>query len=120
MLKKIGAVIIVIIVMGVGYNLLRQMVDALQSGKRLDEAAERLVSLQRRNLELKKRLAEVSSINFIEDQARNKLNLSRAGETVMVIPKSEIERVLGLNKKLPEIKLPNWQGWLKLLWRDPI
>ena len=83
----------------------------------MDNEAEKLTLLQRRNEELKKKLVEVGSLQFIEQQARDKLSLARPGETIMVIPQSEIDKVLGAQKEVQKIVEPYWQGWLRLFWR---
>lgn len=114
--RKLIIVGVGIAVLAVLYSLGRQISDAMLAGNRLDQAASELSQLQKKNNELQGRLKEVQTIGFIEKEARDKLNLSRNGETVVVIPDSEISRVLGLSSKVEEIKLPNWQGWLKLFF----
>lgn len=116
--RKIIFILFFIILLGLFYALGSQIYDSLQSGKRLDMETEKLIKLQKRNSELKNKLAEVQSIGFIEKEARNKLNLAREGETVIIISQKEIDKVLGLEKKqTEEIKIPNWQGWLRLFWK---
>ncbi len=99
------------------YGLFHQILGSLEAGNRLDREVNKLTELQKKNSELKKNLELVKTPQFIEEQARDKLNYTRAGETIIIIPESEIQRVLGLEKKPIEIKIPNWQGWLKLFVR---
>lgn len=117
MIRKVAQFFILAVVLILFYGLSNQIYHALRAGKRLDEAASKLANLQRNNNELKKKLAEADSLTFIETQARDKLNLSRPGDTVIVIPQKEIDKVLGLQESSTEVKLPNWQGWLKLIWK---
>ncbi len=114
MTRYIGLFIIVMVVGLILLGLGKQIGTALQAGKRLDTAAQQVDLLQQQNRQLKQKLAEVQKYNFIEQIARNKLNMGKPGETVVVIPEKAINQVLGAQKTLPEIKLPNWQGWLKL------
>ena len=114
MIKKIIIISVFLLIIGLVYSFGKQIYSSLEAGKRLDTEAERLTFLQQRNEDLKKKLGEVGSLQFIEAQARDKLSLSRAGETVMVIPQSEIDKVLGAQKEVEKVVLPYWQGWLKL------
>lgn len=96
------------------FGLSKQIHDALESGKRLDVAVEQVNKLQETNRMLEKRLEKVKSYDFIEEVARNKLNLVRDGETVVIIDQKSLENVLAQGKTAPVSKIPNWQGWLKL------
>lgn len=114
MIKKIIFVLGVVLVIGMIYSFGKQIYGSLEAGKRLDNEAEKLTLLQKRNEELKKKLTEVGSLQFIEQQARDKLSLARPGEAVMVIPQAEIDKVLGVQQEVQKVIEPYWQGWLKL------
>ncbi len=119
LLKKVRnwrLIIVILVVLILSYNILAQTFNTLKSESRLAEATNELNRLQRQNQELKKRLTEVKSPEFIEQQARDKLGLAKSGETVVIIPDKEIEKVLGVNTEVEEVKLPNWQGWLRLFF----
>lgn len=115
-MRKVTIFILVLGMIAFLYSLVNQIYSSIQAGKRLDDAAEELVRLQNKNSELKKKLVEVLSLEFVEKQARNKLNLARPGETIVIISQKEIDRVLGLNQVAAESRLPNWQAWLKLFF----
>lgn len=117
MLKKLFLCLILVVFTVLIYSFSRQIYDSLKSGSRLDESADKLSRLQKQNSDLKKRLVEVESLQYIESQARDKLNQTRFNETLMIIAQKEIDQVLGLDKKASELKIPNWQGWLKLFWK---
>jgi len=53
---------------------------------------------------------------FIEQQARNELNMVLPNETVVIIPEEELEKTVNLYKKVEPPKVPNYLKWLKLLW----
>ncbi len=59
-------------------------------------------------------MALSQSQDEVEKIARDKLNMGKPGETVVVIPEELITKVIEDNKPKIEPKLPNWQGWLKL------
>lgn len=117
MLRKVALAAVIILFLAVTYNLGRQIYQSLGVDSRLKMETDSLLQLQKKNSELKKKLAEVGSMEFVERQARDKLNLSRPNETIMIIPEGEINKVLGAEiiKKIEEI--PNWLGWLRLFWK---
>lgn len=116
MIKKLGFVAIFIIGLIFVYNLFGQILTTLKSGDRLQDATERLHKVELENKQLQKRLEEVSSPRFIEEQARNKLGLAKEGETVIIIPQEKIDQIITSSKFQEEERLPNWQGWLRLFW----
>ena len=73
-----------------------------------------LVKLQEENQQLQKKLADVRSVEYIEHAAREKLNLQKAGEVVVVLPKSQVWDPNEEN--IPEPRLSNWQQWWKLFF----
>lgn len=97
-------------------SLIKQISESLDVGKRLDQEVEEVTKLQEENKRLKKRLEEVLKVEFIEEVARNKLNLSRANETVVIIPQEMISQVIAASQEIKEPQLPNWQGWLRLFF----
>lgn len=116
MLKKTPLFLILAVIGAILYSLGSQIYNALQAGKRLDETVSQLTHLQKRNLELKKKLVEVGKPEFIEKLARDKLNLARPNETVVIIPEEQLNKVLSFYNKDKMVKLPNWLGWFKLFF----
>lgn len=117
MLKKLIYGVLILIALIIAYNLLRQIIQAVKSSDRLSEATEAVYKLQAKNKELKKKLVESQSEDFIESQARDKLGLSKKGETVVIIPEQTIKMVLGTSSSAQITKLPNPLGWFKLFFR---
>jgi cell division protein FtsB len=101
----------------IAYGLIAQIFNTIHSGDRLEQATNELNQLQLKNSELKRKLDEVKTDYFVEKEARDKLNLSREGETIIVIPDERINQILGKDKMNDAIRLPNWQGWLKLFFK---
>lgn len=117
MLNKIAVVGGMLFIIVICYSLAKQTYDSLQVESRVDTETEKLISLQKQNTYLKKQLEGVHSIGFIESQARNRLNFTRANETVVIISQEELQKVLGVATEKQKEILPNWQGWLKLFWK---
>lgn len=108
----IGGIIVLVIV----YNLVNQIFEAMHSGERLSQAVDSLYKLQTENRQLQDKLSQVNSPQFIEEQARDQLGLSKKGETVVIIPDEKLNQVLGISKLAPEVKLPNWLGWWRVFF----
>ena len=117
MFKKALIILSVIMLLGVFYSVGSQIYESLQVARRLDKETENLTKLQQKNEELKKRLTEVQGVGFIEQQARDKLNMTRPGETLVIIPQQQIDQVLSLEQEKKEEVIAYWQGWLKLFWK---
>jgi cell division protein FtsB len=116
MIKKISATIIIVIGILIIFNLGRQILNALNAGKRLDDAGAEFSSLQAQNNQLKQELAYAQSYTYVEKTARDELNMAKPGETVIIIPKIIVDQVINAGKKPVPVIIPNWQGWLKLLF----
>ncbi len=117
MLKKIILGVTILIVLIIAYNLLVQINDALKSGERLSNSADVVYKLEAQNRELKKKLTQTESQEFIEQQARNKLGLGKSGETLVIIPEDKLKSVLGASQAAQIARLPNWLGWWKVFFR---
>lgn len=116
MVRRIIPGVIILLSLVIAYSLLGQITDALRSGDRLSSQAEAVYKLEAKNRQLKKRLSEVQSAEFIEQQARNKLGLGRAGETIVIIPEDKLKSLMGASQSA-EVRLPNWLGWLRVFFR---
>ncbi|OGE44111.1 hypothetical protein A3B45_04130 [Candidatus Daviesbacteria bacterium RIFCSPLOWO2_01_FULL_39_12] len=116
MRKKVFITAITLIGLFIVFNLLNQIFNALKSEERLSLATETLHKLEIENKQLKQRLGEISSREFIEEQARNKLSLGKKGETVVIIPEEKIKQALGSTESTQPKRLPNWLGWLRVFW----
>ncbi|MBI2021939.1 septum formation initiator family protein [Candidatus Daviesbacteria bacterium] len=115
--KSVTIVITLLVSILILLGLSRQILDALNSGKRIEVALDKVNKLQQENNQLKKKLSEVQSTDFLEQTARDKLGFSKKGETVIIIPDELMNKVLGENKRVEEEKISNWQGWLRLFLR---
>ena len=117
MLRKVIIGAISVLVLIVAYNLLIQITDAVRSQERLSAQANLVYKLEAKNQSLKNQLSQTKSDDFIEEQARNKLSLSKSGETVVIIPDSMLKLVMGASNSAQEVRLPNWLGWWRVFFR---
>lgn len=116
MLKKLIFAVAILLVLVISYNLIGHILTALKANDRLSEAVGGLNQLDIKNKELRAQLEKVKSPEYIEEQARDKLGLSKEGEIMVVIPEDKLKQVMGLGKKMEEVRLPNWLGWLKVFF----
>ena len=116
MLRKIILIAGGILVLILAYNLIRQINDAVHSSERLSAQAEAVYQLEAKNKELKNKLSDIQSPEFIEHQARNKLGLGKVGETIIIIPEEKLKQVLGVPESA-QIRLPNWLGWWRVFFK---
>lgn len=81
-----------------------------KAGERIKQAEADVRKQEAENQDLKKRLAEVQSPEFVEKEAREKLGLGKEGETIVVMPDNA-------NPK-SQISNPNneanWRRWWKV------
>ncbi len=117
MKKKLLLGVLSIIVFIFAYNIIGQINSALKAEERFQNKIDFLHKLEVKNQELKIKLEEVKTPEFIEKEARNKLNFTKEGETLVVIPQKTIDLVLGIKEKTPELKLPNPLGWWKVFFK---
>lgn len=116
MFKKAAATIAIIVITLLIINLARQISQALNASSRLDTDVNEVSRLQEENRNLKQKLNQVGTYDYLEHIARNELDLAKQNETLYIIPDSEIDKVLNANKSKPQIILPNWQLWLRLIF----
>jgi len=115
MKRRILNIIILVFGLYLIISLTKDIVRLLNSGGQVGEAEERLermVEEERRLLVLKE---EWSSEAFVEEEARNKLNMGRPGETVVILPGGEGGGANRSETTDVESK-PNWKKWVELFW----
>lgn len=115
MIKKIVLASAVIVSLVITYNLIIQIIEATKSGERLTQAADMVYQLEMKNKSLKNKLSQVGSPEFVEEEVRNKLGLTKAGETLIVIPEEKLKSVLGSSSSAKP-RLPNPLGWLRVFF----
>lgn len=84
-----------------------------KSGEQIKQAQAQVRQEEDKNQSLKARLAEIDTPEFIEKEAREKLGYSKAGETILILPKLEEPS----SAKASEGQAPNWRRWWDLYIR---
>jgi len=78
-------VISLLLVFGM-FNFTRTTMDIIQSSKRLESMQKTVSSLEKKKKALDKELKYKKTTRFVEEQARNRLNMAKRGEDVLVLP----------------------------------
>ncbi len=79
-----------------------------RTGDRITQAQVELDKTKKEQAELKQRLAEVQTPEFVEKEAREKLGYGKDGEIIVIVPQIEPE-----NREVEE-QQENWQKWWNL------
>lgn len=115
MRKKIIQAAIIIIGISLIINLSRDILRLLKAGDQVQLAEQRVEELKVKQAELVEKKEYYQSPEFIESEARNKLNMAKPGETIVILPPN-VEELAGQIKKEPQSEIPNWRQWWKLFF----
>ncbi len=109
---------LLVIAFGLTLSLISSILTFLQSKEKLKKEELRVEALKKENLELKNKISQVESRDFIEKMARDNLGFAYSGESIIILPDKEIvKKVLSFEEKkedtLPD---PNWKKWMQLFF----
>lgn len=112
-MKKAIFFIVIIASILIINSLVHSIVDLWQKRGYVTSAENRLEKARKENKELKSRLEEVKSKDFIEEETRNKLFMGKEGESEIIIS----QNLFKLDSK-PQVKkeIPNWEKWWDLFF----
>jgi len=92
--------------------VVRSWLKLQERGKIIKQVQKKLEEAKNKQENLKRQLAQVESRDFIEEEARNKLNMGKEGEIVLILP----SLVFKQPTPSPPAKSPNWKKWLELFY----
>jgi cell division protein FtsB len=113
-----GGLILIIIYLVVSF--IRDSLELSKVGKRFERAKNEVEELRKENKELSEKKRWVESEDFVEEQLRNKLNMVKEGEAMVILPedtsgevgiKSELK---GSGQGLEE--KGTWGKWMELFF----
>lgn len=113
--KKAISLIIIVVGVGLIVTLSRDILRLLGADDRIRQAQLEVEELAQSNLELKELKEYYQSEAFIEEHARNKLNLAREGETIVILPPN-VEELVGFKEEKEPLQIPNWKKWWQLFF----
>ncbi|MDQ5900443.1 MAG: hypothetical protein QG600_21 [Patescibacteria group bacterium] len=112
-MKKVIYAIIIIFSIYISNNLIQSIYNLLQKQDLVTMASAELVKEKNEYEKLKDQLEKVKRVDFIEEEARNKLFMVQPGEQLVLVP----QEVLQASQKVEDQEnpdLPYWQQWLNL------
>lgn len=97
-------------------SLARNVVRIKNAQGRVERIKERVEKLQKENEGLQVKVEEAKKQEYIEKQLRDKLGLSKEGETIVVLPDADTLRKLvpPIPEEEETLPDPNWKKWLKV------
>jgi cell division protein FtsB len=98
----------IILIISLSLNILR----LLKLGKPVEELKNKLLKLEKEHQELLEKKKYYSSDEFIEEQARDVLNMTKSGETIVVLPENQNSQ----NNQSQQNTIPNPKKWLKVFF----
>lgn len=78
---------------------------------RLRQEEERISEVEEKNKQLKAKLEEVKSEEFMEKIAREKLGMGKEGEVIVIMPQIDYKKA-----KKEKQELENWEKWMRVLF----
>jgi len=95
-------------------NLFKDLRHLKKARSRLSQTEEKLQTLKEENQQLQKNKQYFSSDVFIEKQIRDKLQMAKPGETIIILPEKIQEREEEEQEQQDQKKI--WQKWLELFF----
>lgn len=96
-------------------NLIHSIYNLWQKRDLLTSAQKQLEEEKKENWDLKNKLSQVQSLEFVEKEARNRLFMVKPGENQVIISKDMLKASESGKIKHPENKA-NWEKWLELFF----
>ncbi len=117
-IKLITNILIIVVIILLSLSLLGSITRILGANQKLTQANNKILAAQKEQEDLKKKVAEAKSQEFIERQARDKLGLVKEGDIVVVLPDAQTLKLLAPTHEKEENFLPdpNWKKWVKLFF----
>lgn len=104
-------VLIVLLLISLARNILR----VVSANKKIESVRQEVTELEKENNSLQAQLEFVSSGEYLEKEARDKLGLAKEGEIVVILPDEEVlQKIAPVTHGEEFIPKSNWQKWLDL------
>jgi septal ring factor EnvC (AmiA/AmiB activator) len=103
----------------IGISLGKEVYRKKQIQKEIEGLQSQISQLGRQNGDMENLISYLSSADFQEKEAREKLNLQKNDEKMIVLrkdavePESQPQNKDAVPQTLPEDNSPNWQKWWK-------
>ncbi len=103
---------LMVLVMLIFYSVIKEGRVQRETGRELKSLEDEIAELEGQSLELAEMIKYLRSDEFVEREAREKLNMQRPGEKVVLIPEKEklLTQVAGDANRQDR---KNWQLWFE-------
>ena len=115
-IKKIAFWVIFVFFLFVINSLLHSILSFSQKENLIVKKQEDLSKQKKENTTLKKQLAQAKMPQFLEEEARDKLFLTKPGEGVLVIPTPQVS-ISPQSAKNGQRTFPNWLQWWNVFFK---
>lgn len=113
-MKKILFIIAIVASVFIINSLVRSIYDLWKKQDLIVQAQKELEKAKMENRDLKYKLSQAQSSQFIEGEARNKLLLVKPGEEPVIIPQDLLSSPSSQRKNIDT--RPNWRKWWDLFF----
>ena len=113
-IKQIAFWLLIVFFLFVINNLVHSILSLAQKQQLVVKKEQQLVKEKQQNTLLKKQLTQVKQPQFVEQEARNKLFLTKPGEGVLVIDQPQVGS--GSSAVAMPNSKPNWLQWWELFF----
>jgi len=115
MKKRLIYTVLIIVGVGLIVKLSGDILRLLKAGEKMRVAERRISELEEKKKELSQKYQYFQSPEFIEEEARNKLNMARLGETIVILPQ-DISRLINRSQNKTSPQSSNWEKWRNLFF----
>ena len=106
-------ILLIIIVLSLFINLIKSWIKLGERLEIIKESKIKVIEEQKKQEDLERKLAQAASREFIEKQAREKLNMAKEGELIILLPSPVLS---ASPTPEPSDTSANWQKWMRLFW----
>ncbi len=110
-MKKIFYILIIIASIYISNNLIQSIYNLLQKKDLVTQARSELSQERNEYEKLKDQLQRVNRVDFIEEEARNKLFMVQPGEQIVLVPR-EVLQTSDKDEERIIATTPNWKKWI--------
>lgn len=114
MKSRVLKIVIIVIGLSLIFNLSRDILRLIKASDQIRQAEQKVRDLEVEQRQLVEKKEYFQSEEFVEEEARNKLNMAKPGETIVILPPSS--GVAGDKNKGEQAKIPNWKKWWQLFF----
>lgn len=116
--KKLAAIPVFLLGLFICFQLTRSIAGLWRGGGRVEDLQREVWELEEEKKLLEQKKAYYQTPEFVEEQARNKLQMTKEGERVVILPRSVVEErgLKGLKEGEGVLKKGNWEKWVDYWW----